>query len=98
MREWCTVRRCWTITSQAPKNSVETTRDLNFRVGAHTHACGPLCGLTKENITVWTNNNAMQPGNQAAETAGSRLGAKTKEENEVGSRWTMRVRETTKDG
>ena len=37
------------------------------------------------------NHCAMQPGNQAAETAGSRLGARTKEENEVRSRWTMKV-------
>ena len=33
-----------------------------------------------------TTQSAMQPGNQAAETAGSRLGARTKEENEVRSR------------
>ena len=48
-----------------------------------------IIGFWAETSSFWF--CAMQPGNQAAETAGSRWGARTKEENEVRSRWTMKV-------
>ena len=60
---------------------------VNMKRWGHwvTDRC-PRCGKKETPSHI-----AMQPGNQAAETAGSRWGARTKEENEVRSRWTMEV-------